>query len=727
MRFPGAPQGMKMACGENPKRVYGEKGGPSTRMGNVSGYRHAFQKAFEYRRGMDAHLKKVKGWQKRVKAAKGNSKKLKKIGQAPSGPDRNFANETLAKVLAGEILPHIHCYRADEMSVMLDLAAEFGFKIRSFHHALESYKIRHRLAEEQVASSTWADWWGFKMEAYDGIPYNAALLQEAGAKVVIHSDSETDVRWLNQEAAKAAAAGRKLGIDVDENTIMQWVTKNPAWAIGVDGKTGTLEKGKMADVVVWDRHPFSIYAKAERTFIDGKEVFNRDQNQFRRSDFEIGQSDAGEVFQSKSVPPSAVVNFADLLRRSPKSTEVVSGKGFVIINVRVEVGDGKTLPSAQVLVRNGRIALVGAKINSAGLPQIDGSGKVLSPGFVETFAQVGLFEVDQEDSTVDFRQGDKRPAPALRAIDGFNPASPRLAIEREHGVTSMVGAPIGKLLFGQGFWFDVSENPMVGKDTIDSVAMFGSIRALGDGESRPGNWLKLREIFDDVRRYNRVRAAGSAALASLSNQTYALAPIHLRALRPVMRGDIPLVISAGRESDIRAALRLRKDMRRRGENLRLVIIGGSEAWKVRGELASAKVPVILVPNMQIPWGFDTIHARDDNPAMLAEAGVPLIISAADGFNNPRRLRQQAGVAISYGLEYGAAMRALTYAPASIFAKGKKIGLIEPGFRANMVLWSGDPFENFSEAERIWIGGVEQPTTNRQRALGEHYRIGKKSE
>jgi len=281
MRFPGAPQGLKMACGENPKRVYGKRGGPQTRMGNVYGYRRAFQKGREYQYKQKSYERDFKKWQE-DKESKGNE-----AGDPPTPPSRDFGLETIAGVLDGEILIHNHCYRADEMHIMLDLAEEFGFKIRSFHHALEAYKLADRLAKTDTASSTWADWWGFKMEAFDGIPQNAALLSKAGAKAIIHSDSATEIRHLNHEAAKAQRAGKQIGIDIDDNEVLRWITANPAWGLGVLEQTGTLEQGKMADVVIWDKHPFSVYAKTTHVFIDGKVIFDRSKPP-RLSDFETG-------------------------------------------------------------------------------------------------------------------------------------------------------------------------------------------------------------------------------------------------------------------------------------------------------------------------------------------------------------------------------------------------------------------------------------------------------
>jgi imidazolonepropionase-like amidohydrolase len=304
MRFDGAPAGLKMACGENPKRVYGEKGGPSTRMGNVAGYRKAFEDAVEYRRKWDTYQRKLALWEtdsvnadrKRAaadQADKNAEENHDKEKERPEPPTRDFGLETLVKVLEGEILVHMHCYRADEMSLMLEFAAGYGFSIRSFHHAVEAYKIADRLAAADTAVSIWADWWGFKLEAYDGIRENAALVTKAGARAIIHSDSAIGIQRLNQEAAKALFAGRRAGVEITDEQALQWLTINPAWALGVDDETGSLEVGKSADIVVWSGDPFSVYTQAMLVYIDGDEVFDRSEGADGRprSDFDLGLRD----------------------------------------------------------------------------------------------------------------------------------------------------------------------------------------------------------------------------------------------------------------------------------------------------------------------------------------------------------------------------------------------------------------------------------------------------
>ena len=261
MKFPGAPHSLKMACGENPKRVYRSRG-PSTRMGNVAGYRKAWIGAEKFRDSLE------------------------------TDPDlRDIKNETLVGVLDGKILVHNHCYRADEMATMINISEEFGYKVSTFHHGVEAYKIADLLADEGICAALWADWWGFKHEAYDMSIANIAIVDQArGGKgcAIVHSDDASGIQRLNQEAAKALAAGRKAGFDISEGRAMTWITKNPAKSLGILDQTGTLEEGKDADIVIWSGNPFSIYSKAEQVYIDGALAFDKATNFMPHTDFDLG-------------------------------------------------------------------------------------------------------------------------------------------------------------------------------------------------------------------------------------------------------------------------------------------------------------------------------------------------------------------------------------------------------------------------------------------------------
>jgi imidazolonepropionase-like amidohydrolase len=265
MRFPGAADSVKMACGENPKRVYGGRGAaPSTRMGNARGYREAFIAAKKYQ-------KDVAG---------------KAFGEVP----RDLAMETLVGLLEGRVLAQVHCYTAQDMIAFLQVADEFGFSIKAFHHALEAWKVRDILSARGIAVATWADWWGFKLEGWDGIPQNAALIEAAGGRPIIHSDSGEGIQRLNQEAAKALRAAREAGLAVTPEAALRWVTANAAWALGLEAEVGTLAPGLRADLVLWDGPPFSVYARPMRVWIDGVVTLDRDRGLPAApwSDFEAG-------------------------------------------------------------------------------------------------------------------------------------------------------------------------------------------------------------------------------------------------------------------------------------------------------------------------------------------------------------------------------------------------------------------------------------------------------
>ena len=259
MKFPGAPYGLKMACGENPKRVYGSKGNmPQTRMGNIALTRQTWIKAVEYK--------------------------------------RDLAMDTLKSVLEGKILVQNHCYRADEMAIMIDMAKEFGYHVTAFHHAVEAYKIADLLRDNDVCAVMWADWYGFKMESYDAVKENIPLVHNAGACAIVHSDDANYIQRLNQEAAKALADGRRAGINIPDEVAWEWLSRNPAKALGIIDKTGTLAPGKMADVVLWNGNPFSDYTRPERVWIDGAEMYDANDPKRRPvSDFELGQPGEGDV------------------------------------------------------------------------------------------------------------------------------------------------------------------------------------------------------------------------------------------------------------------------------------------------------------------------------------------------------------------------------------------------------------------------------------------------
>ncbi|MGY8878857.1 MAG: amidohydrolase [Pseudoalteromonas sp.] len=274
MKFPEAPYGLKMACGENPKRVYGRQGVlPSTRMGNMAGYRMAWAEAAEYKRAWDKYDADYEA------------------GLNPEAPVRDIKHDTLRGVLEGEVRIHNHCYKAEEMAMMIDLSKEFGYHAGTFHHGVEAYKIADLLAQNGSCAALWPDWWGFKMEAYDMVQENVAIVDAVkNSCAVVHSDSDTTIQRLNQEAGKVMYRANENGFDISEQHAIKWITSNAAKSLGIDDKTGSLEAGKQGDVVIWNQSPFSVYAKAEQVFVDGAKVYDRNDSAYQAtSDFMLGQ------------------------------------------------------------------------------------------------------------------------------------------------------------------------------------------------------------------------------------------------------------------------------------------------------------------------------------------------------------------------------------------------------------------------------------------------------
>ena len=391
---------------------------------------------------------------------------------------------------------------------------------------------------------------------------------------------------------------------------------------------------------------------------------------------------------------------------------------LAITGARIEVGDGTVIEDGVVVVAGGKLVAVGPAARVViphGAERVDGAGKTVTPGLVAENTRVGLYEVGLEKGTVDTHMSGQA-TPAYRAVDGHNPLSPRIAIDREQGVTSAVLTPEGSLIYGQGYVVDMS-GALSSSRRAQRVAMFGGFAGGARdaaGGSRGGVLLRLREIFDDVRFYQANKAAYDRAGA----RELSLSRVHLEALIDVVNGKLPLVFDVHRASDILALLALAHE-----QKIRVVVDGGSEAWLVAKELAAAKVPVILEPMAMEPWGFEALQVRDDEPALLAKAGV--IVAIADSRElGTTRLRQQAGVAVSNGLDHEAALAAVTSVPARIFGVdggADGVGVVAVGKRADLVVWSGDPFETATVAELVLIGGEKMSLETRQRELVKKYR------
>jgi imidazolonepropionase-like amidohydrolase len=392
---------------------------------------------------------------------------------------------------------------------------------------------------------------------------------------------------------------------------------------------------------------------------------------------------------------------------------------WAIEHVRVHTGLGTTLEDATVTVKDGVIVEVGNKAPS-GVRKTDGKGKVLTPGFIEAYTQTGLHEVGLEPSTRDDALEKDFYNPAFSASSAYNPRSARVALAREEGVTGMVVAPVGGVVSGSGVYVKTVAVTASSTEQPKDVAMFGDV---GDGAkekaggARGGIWMALDKLFFEV-----FLCYANFPVCTNTNRPNALSieQLQLQAVTPLLEQKIPFVVRAHKASDIEQAVRFAV-----AKKIRVVILGGTEAWMVADLLKEHNIPVVVKPSMQEPFSFEALYARDDLAAFLVKAGVKVVVSSDDDSQNIRRLRQEAGIAVAHGLPYQEALKAITSTPAEIFGQ-KDTGAIAQGKKADMVLWSGDPLEIGSQALEVYIEGVKQPMVNRQWLLMRRYKPSQES-
>jgi imidazolonepropionase-like amidohydrolase len=388
-----------------------------------------------------------------------------------------------------------------------------------------------------------------------------------------------------------------------------------------------------------------------------------------------------------------------------------------ITGAKVHTGTGTTIENATLVIKDGVIVTLAAGAPApAGAKVVDGRGKVITPGLIESFSRLGLSEVDLVAAT---QEGTHAPEQgnihaAFSVLDGYNPDSVAIPVARAHGVTAHIAVPTGALVSGTSAFILLQDRPLAASLVQTPVALHvtlgeGSLAA-GKG-SRGGAVELLREVLDDATNYAKRRADFER------NQTrpFSASRLDLEALLPAVQGRMPIVIRVDRAADIRTALRLATELK-----LRLVIAGGTESWLVAEELAKAKIPVMLDVRQNLPGTFDAMRVRDDAAVILAKAGVPLILTTDGDVANVRNLRQVAGIAVARGLPWDTALAAITSVPAQSFGL-KRGGTLAVGQRADVVLWSGDPFELSTQAEAVYIDGVAQSLRTRQTMLLERYR------
>jgi imidazolonepropionase-like amidohydrolase len=720
--FEGAMPGIKFALGENPKDiVLGQPTGPRryplTRMGVEYVIRDAFTRAKAYQ----------KEW-KDYEASKGSN---------PSAipPRRDLQLEPLVEILEGKRLVHAHCYRADEILMLMRLAEEMGFKIATFQHVLEGYKVAKEIAAHGAGASTFADWWGYKIEADDAIPHNAAIMVRKGVLVSINSDSAEHARRLNTEAGKTMRWG---GLSEDEALAL--VTINPAKQLRIDNRVGSLEVGKDADITVWTHNPLSSYTTADRVYIDGRLYYDRKADETRITELQKEKAAlaAAERGARGTTPPGSQED-GDA-SEGPKSggpnptstsgttaappTPQTSGPVLAITNARIFPVTSAPIEKGTIVIRGSRIEALGANVQvPAGAKVIDANGGHVYPGFINARTTVGIGEngvrgYDDASEMLDWSQ-------QLRTRVAYHSESETIPVARGTGVTTVGVAPTGGIMSGEfavmnldGWtWEEATVRPNAG------IAF--NFPALGGGGGRGrggrgGGGEAADRTYDDIRR-ERDRRLDEVIRLLDQARAYAKAGANkakdweLEALVPVVERRLPLLVSVTREQDIKDAVAFADRA-----NVNIVLSGAIESNYAAQLLKDKSIPVILGNVLAMPSRDDGFHAATYQLAgELARAGVKFAFSSGDN-TNVRLVPFQAGISVAWGLDRDAAIKALTIDAAQILGVANRIGSLEPGKDANLFISSGDPLEVRSHVTHIVIEGKDVGTDSKHEALYRKY-------
>jgi imidazolonepropionase-like amidohydrolase len=663
---PEAPPGIKFALGENVKQSNWDTKGtrfPNTRLGVETVLQGAFIEAREYKRR----------WQRFAERTA--------AGEDPVPPRRDLRLEALVGVLDGRFLVHCHCYRADEILMILRTAEAFGFRVKTLQHVLEGYRVAPEIAAHGAGGSTFADWWAYKIEAYDAIPHNAALMTRAGVLASINSDSPNHIRYLNLEAAKAVKYG---GLSGDE--ALRLVTLNPARQLGIDAAAGSIEPGKAADLAFYNGHPLSPYSRCVMTLVDGEVVF---------------EDRAAPGYPTPGFDPDRAP------RREP--LPLPSGERLALVGARIVPVAGDPIERGTLLIDGERIAALGADVQvPAGFTRVELQGLSVYPGLIDAGTHLGLTEIGSVAGTNDI--GEIAAAnPELTAATAFNPHSELVPVARAAGITAVVTSPNRALVSGQASLMRLDGWTPREATVADAVGLTVEMPAIpwekDSKEERTKKLKELRELLKEAKEFDGLGRAPASA-----------AELKLAALAPYATGRRPILFRADGRRQIDAAVELAVEL-----GLKPILVGGREAWKRTELLKKHDVPVILGPVLSLPMErYDAYDAPFAAAARLHAAGVRFCLQTDDA-SAVRNLPVQAAVAAAYGLPRAEALRAVTLRPAEILGVSDRLGSLEPGKSADLIVTDGDPLEIVTRVLMVVIRGRPVPAESKHTLLYEKFK------
>ncbi|MEZ0325623.1 MAG: amidohydrolase family protein [Fimbriimonas sp.] len=747
----GAPEGVKFALGQNPIREdpTGSFGPtppvgetlltwrPRTRMGVEESIRRALILGKEYSQQWEDY----------------------RAGKTKIEPRRDLQLEGLGEIASGKRLVHSHGYRADELLMLVRIVKENGGKIATLQHVLEGYKLADEMAADGIGGSTFADWWGYKLEAYDAIPYNAALMAERGVSVSINSDSDNQARRLNHEAAKSIRYG-----GVDPVKALSFVTIEPAKQMGIADHTGSLEVGKDADVAIWTNDPTSIFAVCLETYVDGVKRFDRLDDLRQRTEREAELLAAKKLLTPASTPSGGGDNPFDSAGNTPAKSGPVAlepkGKSSASFGIGPVKSEPATLryPRPAVLITgatihpmigdpfvgdvlisaSGKIQAVGNNLSANGAQTINARGRHLYPGLIDPTTGIGLNEIGQVPASDDSSERGSFH-PDYRVERTINPDWETLGVARQQGVLTVLVKPGGQGLAGQaalinteGFtWEDLTVQGGVamtysgggggfafgdededddghGHGRVDDSLMTAGQGRRSDQAATPETYTTLTQQLAKAREYVMLRKAATPDKPVARDQRQ-------EALAMVSDGRMPVLLSVNSATEIKNSVGWAEK-----ERVRVVLYGCSGAGEIADWLAEKQVPIILQAVYRIPSGDQPVDYFYSLPSRLSKAGVKYCLTMNDD-KDVRQVRDQAGWAAAYGVDREEAARLVTLRAAEVLGIADRLGAIKQGFDGTVILTDGEIIETKTKVLRAWIQGREVDLTNKQTRLYDKYR------
>jgi len=755
--FDGAPRFIKFALGENVTRK-GSAGGtgptrfPASRQGVEAIYAQAFTAAREYKAEWEAYRRNPERF------------------RVP--PRRDLRLETLVEVLDRKVEVHAHSYRADEILALMRVAERFGFKINVQTHVLEGFRVASEMAQHGAGGSTFSDWWHYKLEAYDAIPHNAAIMHRKGVLTAINSDISWLQAFMIHEFPKAVKWG-----GVSKEDALRMLTAYPARMMHIEDRVGTLEVGKDGDVVLLNGDPFNTYVRVEKTIVDGIVYYDVHD--------ELGTRK--EPFNELPPLPDATLGAGDISNVRAEAgydaslaTDLLDAESFVLVGGTVHPVSSPAIENGVVIVRGGRITAVGPA-SQISVPedavQLDIRGKHVYPGMIDPITNLGIYEFGAVGQAADLTETG-RYNPHVRAISAIVPQSAAINVARANGITTALVTQTSGVIQGTAGVIQLQGDTYERMALKPEAALMVAFPAPRQAPGASGHW----EVFDFSGGDGDRMGGGSPYFATAAFQPDPFAPsvtvapatsdgfqfrgdegprptlegermegltallkrarvfarapsvaqdptlpfevnvrggdrVLLEALAPAIRGEMPVLFQADSEWQLKTLFLFLDEF----PEIRGVVVGGTEAFKVADELAARKLPVIITSAYApTPGPDDSILAAYRNAALLCAAGVKIAFGTGSTAD-VRKLPYHAAHSVAFGLPEEEGLKAVTLNTAEILGMGDLMGSLEPGKRADLLVTDGDPLQALTWIHRMFIGGVEvDPRDNKHDALYREY-------